>query len=201
MSELSIDSELNRRLEDVLDRIHPSRLQDEFARVAERAVRQVMPRETLIRDIDRFESIVARLLYAMESGLLPAGRVIEYDDHHCRGAGRGLLLRCYAREQNGSWMAAFEYARTGNRGGIAGVCKVLADRWVHDRVADVARALVNGFYFRLSHAERDRVVDLYLAHYGHLLPPEITEGGATRMRGVAFTRVLEAHPRLYERTR
>jgi len=199
MSRLARQPELSRRFEELLDRIHPSRLQDEFARAAERAVRQVVPRETLIGDIERFQSVVARLLYTMECNLLLPGRGIGYDDHRYRGLGRGLLLRCYARE--GGWQAAFDYARTGNNGGIAGVCKTLAARWAHEGSTEVVRARVNGFYHRLSPADRDRVVDLYLARYGHLLPPEITEDGAGRIRGAAFTRVLEAHPRLYERTR
>ena len=200
MSRLARQPELSRRFEELLDRIHPLNAYKTSSHEPPSVPSVRWCRvETLIGDIERFQSVVARLLYTMECNLLLPGRGIGYDDHRYRGLGRGLLLRCYARE--GGWQAAFDYARTGNNGGIAGVCKTLAARWAHEGSAEVVRARVNGFYHRLSPADRDRVVDLYLARYGHLLPPEITEDGAGRIRGAAFTRVLEAHPRLYERTR
>jgi len=61
-------------------------------------------------------------------------------------------------------------------------------------------ARVNAFWQAHSADEVLDAAQQYLARYGHLLPSELTEGSAARIRA-NFVRVLENHPKLVQRLR
>ena len=101
---------------------------------------------------------------------------------------------------NSGSKAAFEKARTGVAGGIYNVLKIIAKNMVEEYAGNEISARINAFWNKLSMDERLSVADEYLSKYGHLLPSELTEGSAARIK-VNFVNVLHEHPQLIKRMR
>jgi hypothetical protein len=101
---------------------------------------------------------------------------------------------------NSGSKAAFEKARTGIGGGVYSVLKIIAKHMVEEYAGNEISARINAFWNQLSINERLFVADEYLSKYGHLLPSELTEGSAARIR-VNFVKVLHEHPQLIRRMR
>ena len=96
--------------------------------------------------------------------------------------------------------AAFEIARTGVGGGLYSVLKKIAKHMADEYAQNEITARIIAFWNGLSINERLSVVDEYLSKYGHLLPSELTEGSAARIR-INFVKALHEHPRLIKRIR
>jgi len=62
------------------------------------------------------------------------------------------------------------------------------------------RSNISDFWETLSVDEKIEVSREYLEKYGHLIPPELMEGGAVRIRAF-FWKVLEEHPRIVKKLR
>lgn len=96
--------------------------------------------------------------------------------------------------------AAFEMVRTGAEGGLYTVLKAVARRMIDEYAGREIAAKTNSFWNGLSTDEKLAASKEYLDKYGHLLPSEITEGSAARVRA-NFLKVLEEHPHLVKRLR
>jgi hypothetical protein len=96
--------------------------------------------------------------------------------------------------------AAFEIARTGNEGGFYDLAKRFARQLASQCAENEIKARVNSFWHGLSVTEQLDVSSQYLAKYGHLLPSELTEGSAARVRA-GFHKVLAEHPHMLQRLR
>ena len=95
---------------------------------------------------------------------------------------------------------AFDLARTGNEGGLYGVFRKVANRMAAETATNLIAVLVGRWWNQLTVEERCQVADEYLARVGHLLPSEITEDGAMRVR-VNILGFLKEHPWLVLRHR
>ena len=95
--------------------------------------------------------------------------------------------------------AAFEMARTGNGGGLYAVLRAFAMHMAEDYAKREIAARVNAFLQRLSVEEQFAACSEYLAKYGALLPSELMEASAARIRA-DFQKVLERHPWLLKKT-
>ncbi len=96
--------------------------------------------------------------------------------------------------------AGFEMARTGNEKGMLGLRQRIARQMAKEcsqRLVDVS---VGIYWSARSAEELVQDSDEYLEKYGHLLPPEMTEGGAHRIR-FSFRKVLREHPAMMRRMR
>ncbi len=91
--------------------------------------------------------------------------------------------------------AAFEMARTGNEGGLYGVLKAVAMHRAQQYADNEISAKVITYLNSLSIDQEHQACSEYVAKYGHLLPSEITEGNALRIRA-NFRKVLEKHPHM-----
>lgn len=91
--------------------------------------------------------------------------------------------------------AAFEMARTGTEGGLYAVLKAIADQLSDEYGKAEIKAKVCTFWNSLSTDEKLATADQYLKTYGYLLPSEMTERGAGRIKA-NFLTVLENHPQL-----
>ena len=96
--------------------------------------------------------------------------------------------------------AAFEMARTGNDGGLYAVLKAMAMRVTEDYSKNEIKARVNQYWNDLPVDEKLEAADEYIEKYGHLLPSELTEGGAARIRA-NFPKFLEKHPAMIQKLR
>jgi hypothetical protein len=110
--------------------------------------------------------------------------------HYCK-----VLQKAYGSSGE---MAAFEMARTGTEGGLYGVLRRFARTQAEQYAQNEINARISRFLRSLSPSDKLRVADEYLAEYGHLLPSEITEEGAARIK-MDFFKVLAEHPRMMQR--
>ncbi|RJR27413.1 MAG: hypothetical protein C4582_00645 [Desulfobacteraceae bacterium] len=96
--------------------------------------------------------------------------------------------------------AAFELTRTGTEGGLYTVLKAVARNMVGEFAGNEIAAKISFFWRTLSVDEQFAATEEYLKKYGHLLPSELTEGNAVRIKA-DFTKVLREHPRIVRRLR
>jgi len=95
---------------------------------------------------------------------------------------------------------AFEIARTGQEGGLYSVLKAVAKGMTHEYVANGIGSRVSAYLNSLSVAENLADSEEYIKKYAHIIPAEMREGSAARLRAY-FHKVLEAHPFLLRGTR
>jgi hypothetical protein len=84
-------------------------------------------------------------------------------------------------------------ARTGVGGGLYDLLRSVAMHVAEDYIKREIRAKVDAYLDKLSVDQQLRASSEYLAKYGHLLPSEMTEKTAARIRA-EFHKVLEKHP-------
>jgi len=180
------------KLDQLLDRIDPSRTIDETASRADDALNSFRLETARITDWEKFKMCTAEFFCHVDNAVLrlhPRRSVaLEFD--------WSRACQIYEKEygSNGE-KAAFEMARTGNEGGLYAILKTLAKRMAEEYAGNEIRARISHCWNDLSVDERLTVTDEYLEKYGHLLPSELTEGGAVRIRA-NMSKVLEEHPRL-----
>lgn len=182
-------------LDRLLDSIHPQRTLEEVERRADEALINFRIDSPTITDWNAFRSCMARLLRHLEIHVLHAH---EYPDVALDFQwGRCMQLLDGEYGPNGE-KAAFEIARTGNEGGLYMVLKALARAVVKRYGGSEVSARVLHFWNSLSAEEKIAATTEYLNKYGHLLPSELTEGSAGRLRA-EFPKVLTEHPELLRR--
>jgi len=112
--------------------------------------------------------------------------------------------RCYnlLKKEYGSdgHKTAFEMARTGIQGGLYEVLKKIASHMAKDYAQNEISGRISHFWNALSLNEKFAVINEYAEKYGHLLPPDFTEGSAVLLK-MKFTKVLEEHPHMIKRLR
>jgi len=96
--------------------------------------------------------------------------------------------------------AAFEMVRTGKEGGLYQVLKTVADLLAEKYAQNEVFARISHYWESLTLDEKLAAPDEYLSKYEHLLPPELTEGSAARLRA-NFPKVLEEHPKMIRQMR
>ena len=95
-------------------------------------------------------------------------------------------------------VTAFEMARAGTERGLAGVLRRVAVTRAEQYAQDEITARVSRFWEDLSATAKLEAADEYLREYGHLLPSELTEKDAARVK-MNFPKVLAEHPRMMQR--
>jgi G3E family GTPase len=112
--------------------------------------------------------------------------------------------QCAAPALNGVYgssgtKAAFEMARTGNGGGLYAVLMAVSMHVAEDYAKREIAAKVGTHLQRLSAQQQLDACSEYLSKYGSLLPSELTEASAARIRA-DFQKVLQRHPWLLKKT-
>jgi len=185
------------RLDRLLDSIHPARTLDATSGRVDEAINTFTMDTAVIADWEAFRVCLVRFLHHVETRVLglrseTAGDT-KFDLHWARC--RRLLMREYGL--NGE-KAAFEMARTGKEGGLYGVLRRIGRR-MSGRFADTEiMARVETYWDALSAHEQLAAGEEYLEKYGHLLPSELTEDSAMRIRA-NLPKVLREHPQLMQR--
>ena len=95
---------------------------------------------------------------------------------------------------------AMMMALTGVEGGITQVLRGVAEKMIDAQVKRSTTAAVNLYLESLSLEEMEQAAEEYLAHFGHLLPTELTEKHGSMLR-IKFREVLIEHPRFMHRFR
>jgi hypothetical protein len=110
---------------------------------------------------------------------------------------RRLILEEYG--PNGEKIA-FEMAQTGIDGGLYAVLKTIAGRLVGYYSQNQIRYFVDEFWNNLSYDDRIAAAKKYREKYGHLIPPQYTEGSIEYLTS-QLPKILEEHPGMMQRMR
>lgn len=178
------------KLERLLDSLDPSRNLDQVSARVDRAINSLRLPSGAISRWEDFQEVMTHFYCHVENMILCVERSPFPDADWPRCLEQ--LRKAYGSSGE---KTAFEIARTGLEGGLYAVLKNVAARMMEKYSGNEISARINQFWNDLSNAERFAVMDEYLAKYGHLLPSEMTEGSAARLRA-NFTKVLVQHPHL-----
>jgi hypothetical protein len=184
-------------LDRLLDELDPDRTIEEAFRRADEAINSFPMWRAQIDNWSEFTHYLAEFVVHVESHILCLPRSVRGTFDFEWGRAAGILMKIYG--QSGE-KTAFELARTGNELGLYGVLKAVAMRIADDLSKNEIAARVNAFWQSHSPEEVLEASTEYLARYGHLLPSEMTERSAARIRA-NFLKALENHPKLVQRLR
>lgn len=181
------------KLEALLARIHPSGTIDTITRDVDAALNSFFACSALITNWPEFVALMGRFHRHIEARILhlPDGvsaADVELSWSRCIA----ILNRAYG---SSGPKAAFEMARAGNEGGIYAVLRKVADLMAEEYANNTIGACVWNYWNSLSTDEKLAAGEEYVAKYGHLLPWELVEGSAGRVRA-DLPKVLRQHPQL-----
>ncbi len=188
---------MSTKLEQLLESISHERTLDDVSRLTDDALNALPIRDAQITDWEAFRRALIQCMQHVEDSVLrrtPVGATRRADLDFEWGRCCHVLTQLYG--PNGE-KAAFERARTGNEGGLRQVIRDFARRTAEDTAQNEIRAKVGNWWLELSVDEQLAVADEYLRRFGHLLPSELTERSAARIRA-NMPQVLEQHPRLMQ---
>jgi hypothetical protein len=183
------------KLEELLAAIHPSRTLDAVSARVDRAAASFVGTKAQVTDFEEYQELIGRFFAHVESEVL--GTRTFWPDHKELYVDRAQQLLNQAYGASG-WKAAFEIARTGVEGGMRQVLATLAERMALMYARNEIHARVAVFWNEASPDEWLAASEEYLAKFGHLLPSELTERGAWRIKG-NFQDVLNEHPFMLRR--
>ena len=181
------------QLDRLLENIGPEHtIQKAFNRANE-AINTFPLESSLITEWDEYRMVMARFYRHVEKKVLNVqGRMPTTDMDFDWGRCFNTIIKAYG---NNGEKTAFELVRTGNDGGLNGVLRkialAIAEYYSQNEIAARVNLWLNG----LSVEEKLAAGDEYIKKFGHLLPSEITEGGAVRIKA-NLLQVLIMHPRM-----
>ena len=184
------------RLDRLLDSLNPSYTIDEINRRADAALESFQLKPVRLIQWTEFQCWFVCLCRHIEGGILGLqGGTPDSGLDFDWGRFVSILTKAFGSEGP---KAAFEIARMNCEAGVTGlarrIAQVLADQHIQNQIEE----LVWQYWNSLSVDEKLAAADLYLAKYGFLLPRELTEGSAARVRD-HLPQFLMEHPRLVER--
>ena len=183
------------KLDRLLEFIRPERTMVETFNRANEAVNTFRIDTARIEKWDQFRYCMGEFLRHLDSCVLRLRKPVDVSTDYYWSKCQQVLCRVY--RSNGE-KAAFEMARTGNEKGLYGVLKAVAMHMAEKYSKNDISAKVDAYLRSLSVDEQFEACSEYIAKYGHLLPSEITESSAGRIRA-NFHKVLEEHPGLIQR--
>jgi len=185
------------RLDSLLNSIDPDKTINQVSVRVDDAVNSFKIKSGIVKDWDTFKTLLINFFRHTENVVLRLKNFCSPDPDIDWGRCVRFLLKEYGLSGD---KAAFEMVRTGTQGGLYKVLKSIAWQMVKDYSGNEIKARISHFWDSLTLDEKLAAVDEYISKYGHLLPSEITEGSAARIKG-NFVKVLEEHPRLIHRFR
>lgn len=185
------------RLDKLLADIRPEKVIVETFNRANQAINSFHVESAQIDDLDRFKDCMAEFVRHLDFLVLRLRRPVDISpDEYWSRCAEALLRGVYG--PSGA-KAAFEMDRTASGGGLYSVLRVVAMHAAEDYSKREIQARINAYLESLSVDEQMEACSEYLAKYGPLVPPEMTEGSAGRIRA-DFAKVLKRHPWLLLKT-
>lgn len=185
------------KLEQLLSDIDPSRTYDiTFARV-DKAINTFCFEYSRIDNWDDFKNCLTQFFCHVESTVLCVRKEIYSNSDLQWGRCMDLLGHIYG---SSGQKAAFEITRTGAEGGLFSVLRAIALRMAEEYSENEVLARISHYWNQLIPDEQHSAVNEYLDKYGRLLPVEMTEGSAARIRA-NFPKVLAQHPKTLQQIR
>lgn len=183
------------KLDRLLESIHPARTTEELSRRADDALNSFTPEAAQIEQWDQFRHCLIRFMDHAQNRFLRLPRSCPTDVDFAWGRCCQILMRAYGVDGD---KAAFEIGRTGNEGGIGSVLRKMAHIMAEEYAKNEIESKISTYWNGLSVDEQLAAGNEYPAKYGHLLPSELTEASAARIRA-NLPRVCLEHARLVQR--
>lgn len=185
------------KLDKLLESIGPAQTLDQVSARIDDALNAFSIKSGIIKDWDEFRKFFTMFFRHIENYVLRIYTFRSPDPDIDWGRCCRLLIKKYGI--NGE-KAAFEIIRTGTQGGLYKVLKEVAGQMIEEYAGNEILARISHFWNALSTDEQIAVIEEYIDKYSHLLPSELTEGSAARIK-INFPKVLNEHPRLIKRMR
>ena len=185
------------KLQKLLESIDPDHVLDETSARADQALNSFSAGTAVITDWHRFRECLAGFCRHVETTVLRLSAPVDVSADFYWGRCVRFLLAAYGMSGD---KAAFEMTRTGSEGGLYAVLRAVAWEVIAEYSRNEVAGRVTAYWNGLSNEERWAATDEYLAQYGKLLPKELTEGSAARVRA-DFVKVLEEHPHVVRELR
>jgi hypothetical protein len=184
-------------LDKLLASISPEKTIVETFNRANHAINTFPVNRGQITDWDEFTDFMAEFTRHLDFHILRLRRpvAVSSDEYWQRFA----LPALYGVYGPSGSKSAFECARTGCGEGLYGVLIAVAMHIAEDYAKREIAARVGTYLQGLSAQQQLDACSEYLSKYGSLLPPEMTEASAARIRE-GFQKVLERHPWLLKKT-
>ena len=186
------------KLEQLLARIDPKVTLDKTSALADNAMNTFSFGSGQITDRKEFENCLTDFFCHADSNVLGVSKSFNSECRDFQWGRCGVLLS-HIYGYNGE-NTAFDMARTGKAGGLYAVLKAIALRMAEEYAENEIGALIGEYWKKLTLDERFAASDEYLEKYGHLLPAEMTEGSAVRIR-TNFPKMLAQHPEIIRKIR
>jgi hypothetical protein len=183
------------KLDRLLESIDPERTWEETQRLAHNALATFSLNSSVVGSWEDFRDMVPRFLCHVENTVLKIHR--DHDPDHDWGRAVRFLRKDFG--PNGD-IAAAQIAIAGVEGGLYRVLRSLATRMVEEYSENEVSAKVSRFWNNLTVGERLETGNEYLAKFGRLLPGDVTEGSAPRVRAF-LPQFLVKHPQLVRQLR
>ena len=185
------------QLDKLLESIDPTITLKQVSSRVDEAMNSFKMESGMIQKWDDFKNVLTAFNWHVQRIILRTRLSRSPDPDIDWGRCCEILLKQYGL--NGE-KAAMEIARTGTEGGIYSILKKIAKRMIEEYAGNEIRAKIHQYWHSLSTDEKLAATDEYLEKYGHLLPSELTEGNAVRIKA-GFIKVLQQHPHLIMRLR
>jgi hypothetical protein len=177
--------------------IDPAHSLDRISILVDNAVNSSRAGKGQVHDWDEFKALLINNFCHIENVVLEIRpkRLPHFNIDWGRCS--NILIKEYG--PNGD-ITAFQIAKSGTEGGLYSVLKAIARHMADEYAGNYIGSYINDFWDSLSVDEKLAVSKEYLDKYGHLIPSELTEGGAVRVRAF-FWRVLQEHPKIVQKLR
>ena len=188
---------MSSNLDVLLEQIAPSQIIDPVESRVNDSLNSFYADKAVIKDFYEFKALAIQFACHIENNVLQIS--MSHLAH-----GDMYWLHCTQifdiEFGHGSEKTAFEISRTGNEGGFYKILKILAKGLAERYITQWIECRVHTYWNGLSVDEQLNAPLEYIEKYGHLLPSEMIEGSAGRIRA-DFTKVLIEHPFMIKRLR
>ena len=186
------------KLEQLLAKIDPKLTLDKTSALADNAMNTFSFGSGQMTDRKEFEDCLTDFFCHVDSNVLGVSKSFNSEHRDFQWGRCGILLsHIYGHNCENT---AFDMARTGKSGGLYAVLKAIALKMAEEYAENQIGAVIDEYWKKLTLDERIAASDEYLEKYGHLLPSELTEGSAVRIRA-NFPKLLAQHPEIIRKIR
>lgn len=178
------------KLDRLLEDIDPDRTLSETEKHVDHAITTFNMPGVTVASWDEFKACVSRFLCHVENTTLCLNHPRDVHPDMDFGRACTFLLKVYG--PNGD-IAAAQMAIHNLEGGLYAVLKAIGLKMAAEYCTSEIKARISSYWNQLSTDEQVNASKEYLAKYAHLLPKDVVEGGAPRLRAF-FPKFLEQHP-------
>jgi hypothetical protein len=185
------------KLETLLKKIDPSRTYVDISSKVNRGFNSFAMPKRIISSYEEYENVMSGFFGHIEKTVFRIGSGTQLDKEFYWTRCSNILDKAYGLN---AYHTVFSIIKTGKEGGLYGVFKKVADLMAEEYAQNHINYEIHTYWNNLTIDEKLAAPEEYLRKYGHLLPNEMTEDKAPRVKAF-FVKILEEHPKLMRRMR